>query len=135
MRNLNRTLVLTLLSVLATLVTSPGFSEFETRPGSPVLLEFPSNRGADGVDLLLDDGTAETFIGDVGQFIWLNRFTPTVDQFPFQFEEISVLFGNTAVPLGGAIELLVYSDTDGDGDPGTGAVLLASSMTSSRRTI
>jgi hypothetical protein len=30
------------------------------------------------------------------------------------------------VPLGGAIELVVFSDTDADGDPGTGAVFVDS---------
>lgn len=78
------------------------------------------------VALSLDDGTAETSIGDVGQFIWLNRFTPAPSEFPFQLEEVSVMFGTTLTSPGDAIEILVYEDTDGDGDPGTGAVLLAS---------
>jgi hypothetical protein len=75
--------------------------------------------------LINDDGTAENFIGDSGQFIWLNRFTPTALEFPFQLEEVSAVFGNTSVSVGDSIRILVYEDTDGDGDPGTGAVLLA----------
>ncbi|GAB4183930.1 MAG: hypothetical protein Tsb002_06410 [Wenzhouxiangellaceae bacterium] len=75
------------------------------------------------VSLVLDDGGAETFIGDSGQFIWLNRFTPAAAEFPFQVEEIQVLLGTTLVTVGDPIQLLVYADTDGDGDPGTGAVL------------
>ncbi len=82
--------------------------------------------GITPVDLILDDGTIENTIGDAGQFIWLNVFTPLPDDFPFQLQEISVVFGGTLVNVGDAIELLVYSDTDADGDPGTGAVLVGS---------
>lgn len=75
--------------------------------------------------LVLDDGTAENSIGDSGQFIWFNRFTPDPTDFPFQLEEVSVMFGTTEVNVNDPIEILVYQDTDGDGNPGTGAVLLA----------
>jgi hypothetical protein len=78
------------------------------------------------VTLILDDGSSDNTIGDAGQFIWLNRFTPAPTDFPFALEEISAVFGTTAVPLGGAIELVVFSDTDADGDPGTGAVFVDS---------
>jgi len=74
---------------------------------------------------IIDDGTAETAIGDGGQFIWLNRFTPAASEFPFQLEEVSTVFAGTLVSVGDTIRILVYEDTDGDGDPGTGAVLLA----------
>lgn len=76
------------------------------------------------IDFIIDDGSAETSIGDSGQFIWLNRFTPAPADFPFQIDEIQVLLGTTLVTVGDPIQLLVYADTDGDGDPGTGAVLL-----------
>ena len=76
--------------------------------------------------LVLDDGTAETSIGDSGQMIWLNRFTPAPGEFPFQLENVSVMFGATSVTVGDAVEIFLYEDTDGDGDPETGAVLLAS---------
>ncbi len=76
--------------------------------------------------LVLDDGVPENSIGDSGQFIWLNRFTPDPMEFPFQLEEVSVIFGTTLVNVGDAIEILVYEDTDGDGDPATGSVLLGS---------
>ncbi len=75
--------------------------------------------------LVIDDGVAENFIGDGGQFIWLNRFTPAPTEFPFILEEVSVIFGDNGVTAGQDIEILVYEDTDGDGDPATGAVLLA----------
>lgn len=76
--------------------------------------------------LVLDDGTAENSIGDNGQFIWLNRFTPDPSEFPFELEEVSAMFGSNNTNIGDAIEILVYEDTDGDGDPATGAVLLDS---------
>ncbi len=79
------------------------------------------------VNLILDDGSAENFIGlndgTYGyQYLWLNRFTPDPAELPFQLETISVLFGNTGVPLGGAADLVVYEDTNG-GDPSDAAWL------------
>lgn len=74
---------------------------------------------------IIDDGTAETAIGDVGQFIWLNRFTPNSFEYPFQLEDVSAVIAGTNVNVGDSIRILIYEDTDGDGDPGTGAVLLA----------
>lgn len=72
------------------------------------------------VQLVLDDGTAEGDFGPAAarQFLWFHRF-----DFPggFTLEEIWVLFPTT-VPLGGAVELAVYLDADGD--PTNGATLL-----------
>jgi hypothetical protein len=80
------------------------------------------------VSLIVDDGTAENFIGlndgTFGyQYLWLNQFTPDSADYPFQLEQISVIFGSTGVPLGGAVDLVVYEDTTG-GDP-SDAVWLA----------
>jgi len=81
------------------------------------------------VTLVLDDGTTENYLGvgdgvDNIQFIWLNRFTPDPADFPFDLQEISVIFGSTGVVVGDPVQLLVYEDTDGDGDP-TNASLVA----------
>ena len=75
--------------------------------------------------MILDDGVAEDSIGLTtgGQFIWLNRFTPAADAFPFTIDEIQVILNNT-VSLSDQFQVVIYSDTDGDGDPGTGAVYL-----------
>jgi uncharacterized repeat protein (TIGR01451 family) len=83
----------------------------------------------DPVDLVLDDGGAESFIGvndgvDGTQWIWLNRFTPAPSDFPFYLNEIAVVFGSTNVNVGDAVDIMVYEDTDGDGDP-SNATLLA----------
>jgi len=71
-------------------------------------------------DLILDDGLAEDFHGvndatDGHQFLWLNRFSPM--KFPVWIDSIMVVFGDTAGHVGGPIQLVVYTDTDGDGDP------------------
>jgi len=76
------------------------------------------------VTMQVDDGFSENQIGDGGQFVWFNRFTPAPSEYPITLEEIWVMFGSTEVNVGDAIELVVHTDTDGDGDPGTGAVLV-----------
>ncbi len=97
--------------------------------GKAVSLQNDSYTPAKGmmpVDLTLDDGSADNSIGDGGQFIWLNRFTPNAADFPFQIEQVSAIMGATLVTVGDPVEIVIYSDTDGDGDPGTGASLVAS---------
>ncbi len=94
-------------------------------------LTSPAIPNAD-VNLVLDDGSFEDALGLVDdpnfpttsyQFLWLNRFTPDPSVFPFNLEQIQVLFdGSAGVPLGGAIDLAVYQDTDGN--PANGATLL-----------
>ncbi len=74
------------------------------------------------VSLALDDGGAENFLGvndavDGTQFIWFTRFTPSPSSFPFLLEEIWVVFGSEGVGVGDAVDLLVYQDADGDGNP------------------
>lgn len=81
------------------------------------------------ISLVLDDGSVENNIG-VGaggydyQFIWLNRFTPSPTNFPFNLEQIQVFFDSSiGVNAGDAIDLVVYQDADGD--PSNGATWLA----------
>jgi len=83
----------------------------------------------DSLVLALDDGSAENFLGvggatDGTQFIWLNRFSPAPADFPFLLNQISAVFGDEQVNVGDLVDLVVYKDTDGDGDPGN-AVLAA----------
>ncbi len=81
------------------------------------------------VNLVLDDGTRENSIGLTagGQFIWLNRFTPAPGDFPFTLTEVQVLFGQAVgVNVGELVDIYIYEDTDGDGNPGTGANFLGS---------
>jgi hypothetical protein len=51
------------------------------------------------------------------QFIWMNRFTPAVGRLPFNLEQISILWPSGQVTAGSSVDLVVYQDTDGDGDP------------------
>jgi hypothetical protein len=77
-----------------------------------------------GVNLIIDDGSRDNAIGLTagGQFLWLNRFTPGAGEFPFCLTEISVLFGaQVGINVGELVDIYVYEDVDGDGDPGTGA--------------
>lgn len=87
---------------------------------SPAMNSSPS----DTVDLILDDGTLENGMGDEGQFVWFNRFTPNRADYPLTLEEIWVQFGSSGVNIGDSIEIVVHQDTDEDGNPGTGASLL-----------
>jgi len=92
---------------------------------SPAMNSSPS----DTVDLILDDGTSENGIGDDGEFVWLNRFSPNAGDYPLALEEIWVEFGSSGVNAGDSIHIVVHEDTDQDGNPGTGASLLASYST------
>ena len=96
-----------------------------TTQASPAMNSSPS----DTVELTLDDGTSENGIGDDGQFVWLNRFTPNAGDYPLALEEIWVQFGSSEVNAGDAIEIVVHEDTDQDDNPGTGASLLAAYRT------
>lgn len=109
--------------IVALMLSAPARA-FDTDPAG-TSSPSPVSHGSFPVELIIDDGTSENSIGDDGQFIWLNRFTPDPTEFPLQIHQIEVEFGTTMVSAGDEIELLVYSDTDGDGDPGTGSVLLA----------
>ncbi len=89
-------------------------------PAIPDPVEFP-------FQFVLDDDSTEGSIG-VGlplaqQFLWFNRFTPS--DLRSRIDEIWVLFPDDAnIPVGGAIQLIVYADADGD--PTSGAEILAS---------
>jgi hypothetical protein len=100
------------------------FSLANTKPAPAAAAKAPQS-SPQAVDLVLDDGSAEDSIGLTGggQFVWLNRFTPLAGDFPFQLTQVQALF-NTTVAVGDEMQVVIYSDTDGDGDPGTGAVLL-----------
>jgi hypothetical protein len=79
------------------------------------------------VNLILDDGFADYTVGTTegGQIIWLNRFTPGTGAYPFLLTDISVIFPET-VTIGDQMELVVWEDLDGDGNPGTGSTFLYS---------
>lgn len=93
----------------------------EASPPLPPTSTFP-------VQLVLDDDMADGSFGVAGaratarQFLWLNRFTPAQ---AFVLEEMWVLFPVApGISAGSPVQLVVY--TDDDGDPATGADLVAS---------
>lgn len=77
--------------------------------------------------LILDDGSRDADVGfstDAAfQFLWFNRFASPSSA--FDLNEIRILFppGSPEIVPGAAIQLVVYRDPDGD--PATGAELLA----------
>ncbi len=78
------------------------------------------------IEYVVDDGSAEGVFGLIGsearQFLWFTRFSGVST--PFVLNQIQVLFPlGTDAPVGGDIQLVVYSDPDGD--PTNGAMLLA----------
>jgi sugar lactone lactonase YvrE len=92
-------------------------------------VEQPTPPTEGGVSLILDDGSKDNSIGLTagGQFIWLNRFTPSPADFPLTLEEVSAVFDIAdGINIGEFVDVYIYEDTDGDGNPGTGAVHLGS---------
>ena len=92
----------------------------------PAPIEAVRAPGESEIELILDDGSREANLGlsDVAasQFLWLNQFEAPSPA-AIDLTEIHVLFppGPGIVP-GADIQLVVYSDTDGD--PTNGAELL-----------
>ena len=92
------------------------------RDPNPIAVELLPPPG-DPVNLVLDDGSRDNAIGLTagGQFSWLKRFSP--GEFPIQLNNVLVLFGSTdGINVGETFDVSLNQDTDGDGDPATGAV-------------
>jgi hypothetical protein len=118
-------LVIDPLSVEVPAVGDSPFSEAGYTAGPPTA-NGPTSPD-DVVELILDDGTSENALGLTagGQFIYLNRFTPDPALFPFTLQEVQHYFyTGQGVVVGDVFDVYIYEDTDGDGDPGTGAVFL-----------
>lgn len=76
--------------------------------------------------LLLDDGSAENAIGNSlgGELVWLNRLSLDAADLPFLLRQVQILFpAGTGVNTGELVDIYLYTDPDGDGDPATGMVL------------
>jgi hypothetical protein len=96
------------------------------RHESPLVAKAPLKLAP--VASIVDDGSREADVGFTAaaafQFLWFNRFDPpTTPGQDFDLEEIQVLFppGPDVVP-GAAVQLVAFSDADGD--PASGAVLV-----------
>ncbi|RJP30954.1 MAG: Ig-like domain repeat protein [Phycisphaerales bacterium] len=86
---------------------------------SALLLAGGSWAAAQPCVVSLDDDVPDRAIGDAGQFVWFNRFTP--DSYPFELSEVWAQFGDNNVHVGDAVDIVIHADVDGDGNPGTGA--------------
>jgi hypothetical protein len=72
-------------------------------------------------ELRLDAGFPSVYMsaGDGGQFLWFNRFSPTT--FPVTIYGARVYL-SSYVGQGDSMEIVVFEDTDGDGDPSDAVV-------------
>lgn len=131
---MERTMTTNILGIVAllaaTALTGPAASAqsaaFAPRSGAlaPAQPALPAS-SAFPFQLVLDDNSFEATVGVAGnaarQFLWFNRFAaPNA----ILLDEVWVLFpAGQAIPVGGAIDLVVYSDNDAN--PANGATLLA----------
>ncbi len=78
------------------------------------------------IELVLDDGSAEDGIGIGGtlEFIFLNRFTPDPELFPFNLDAVQVYWDSANVSVGDEFQIAIYQNTSGSEDPAVGAELL-----------
>jgi hypothetical protein len=96
-------------------------------PKADIARAAPSSAGS-AVSLVLDDGTKDTDVGIGGnrELLFLNQFSLDATNFPFTLNEIHVYFsgGASNLSVGDKIQLVIY--TDKDGDPANGATFVAS---------
>jgi uncharacterized repeat protein (TIGR01451 family) len=109
------------------------------RPSRPVVLSSVSPEAVSvetnppivnaSVSLILDDGSRDNDIGLGGtiEMLWVNRFTPAPDEFPFALNQVQIYFSTVGlVNVGDDIVIIVYENTSGNNDPAVGSNWLAS---------
>lgn len=80
------------------------------------------------VELILDDGTADNGIGIGGtsQFIWVNRFTPAAEQYPFTLNRVDIYWDSSGmVNAGDDFDIIIYQNTSGSNDPAVGGEFIS----------
>ena len=80
--------------------------------GDPVALKTNKVSGGDAISFALDDGTPENSIGVGGQFVWLNQFTPSLLEFPFDLEQVQILWPDSGVNSDDPVNPLVIVPVD-----------------------
>ncbi len=93
------------------------------------LFEMEATRLNAEVELILDDGSRENGVGIGGtkEFIWVNRFTPPADAFPFNLDQVQIYFtADDMVAVGHDIRIVVYENIAGNSDPAVGSNFLYS---------
>jgi hypothetical protein len=116
-------LVFAVFAALAVVSIADAAGQFTAsgRNPKPVTVQ-PWRAPGDPVNLVLDDGSRDNDIGiGGGQFVWLNRFTPT--EFPIRLNLVQVYFATTGlVQVGQTFDVYLYANTAGNTDPAVGAV-------------
>ncbi len=81
------------------------------------------------VELILDDGQEPdngVGIGGTHPFIWVNRFTPTAEQYPFTLNRVDIWWDSTGMVVSGDdFEILIYKNTSGNTNPAVGAEFIS----------
>ena len=102
-------------------INNPGFPGAIPPAGAAALRvsKFDGNTALPPRALGLDDGTWESAYGVSGtsRLAWISRFTPAPQDYPFRLERIDLQFVDPTADAGRAIQLLVYVDPSGSGDP------------------
>lgn len=95
--------------------------------GTEIVLEEILGEGAFAIDLNLDDGSAENSVslGGAVPMVWLNRFTPDAESFPFWLESVEVFWPkNTGLELNDLFDIVVYQNKVSNHDPALGGEFL-----------
>ena len=75
------------------------------------------------VELIVDDGSVDDAIGIGGAhpFIYVNRFTPTAEQYPFTLNRVDAYWWpDGGVAAGQAFRIIIYKNTSGNDNPAIG---------------
>ncbi len=115
-------LCLCMLSTMSSATAS--FAAYPTQ--GPSVKSNPSAITRGTFNLSLDDGSYEDTLGNMldGEFIWLNQFSVNPRGSIVTLEQVQVLFpSGQGINVGELVDIYLYMDPDGDGDPATGAVL------------
>ncbi len=96
---------------------------------SELVGEGPVPFGKEVVELILDDGQEPdngVGIGGTHPFIWVNRFTPTAEQYPFTLNRVDIWWDSTGMVVSGDdFEILIYKNTSGNTNPAVGAEFIS----------
>lgn len=74
-------------------------------------------------ELAIDDGSSESTIStpNYDQFVWMNVLTPPAGLCPYRVERVRVLWPEFFIQVGQVADVYLYTDSDGDHLPATGA--------------
>jgi hypothetical protein len=114
-------------------LNNPGFPA-EIASSAEAALRLAKLDGQTALDpesLVLDDGGHESFLGlqDTARLAWINRFSLSDQQTPFELRRIDILFSSFTLAEGRPIRLLVYHDAAGTGTPANASLIHSEDVT------